>query len=228
MFTTISITFSDAKNVISLQFDLEFYVRECLGEINWPVAYAGTSSTMENGNTRGKQTMLYSKCVAIFRSKLFQNKSIWDTVRLLMLLYNNSMKTICFLSKYNFIYMRILKNIDFWKSELILLKWNFDILLCERVISMKAIKTKSISKFFSFYELFIKWSQSHIENLIHFTWINVSTFWTIANDLNGYGRCPKSNNNQPMSCEERSEHPSCCMATVTSTTTTTTTMIRTQ
>ena len=37
------------------------------------VMYAETPSIVENGNTRGKQTKLYFKRVAIIRSKLYQN-----------------------------------------------------------------------------------------------------------------------------------------------------------
>ena len=48
--------------------------------------YVGTPSAAENGNTRGKQTIL--KRVAIFRSKLYLNKNICNTLRMLFLYHN--------------------------------------------------------------------------------------------------------------------------------------------
>ena len=98
-----------------------------VSEISWPEMYAGTLFIPENSNTLGRQTRLYYKRVAIFRNKLYPNRSISQVLCILLSYYHNFLKTICFLPNWtcacNFIQVRIFKNIDFWKS-----KWNIDVL----------------------------------------------------------------------------------------------------
>ena len=62
--------------------------------------FVGAPFIKKKGNTRGEQTMLYFKRVAIFMRKLYKNKSVSDALGILLFLYDNFVKTKCFLSKW--------------------------------------------------------------------------------------------------------------------------------
>ena len=82
-----------------------------IGDIRWLVVSAVVSSIPENCNT-------FQMCGYLFRSKL----CLSEAFQVLLFLYQNFMKTNCFLSKwtceYNFVPVTTLKNIDFWKSNI--------------------------------------------------------------------------------------------------------------
>ena len=100
-FISKSIHFSDVKNCAVCLYKLTrnpIYGVFHQDHLLLTCDTVGGLSKVENGYARGKQTMLYLKHVAIFRSKLCLNKGVSDTVRTLFL-YHNFMKMICFLSK---------------------------------------------------------------------------------------------------------------------------------
>ena len=114
---TLKSTSSDVKMWNPEAFVLDFSV--------WPVTvtYVGASSITENGNT-------YFKCVSILLKVTFcQNKRVRDPLRVLLLTYQNFMKTKCFLSKLthacNCVQVRILLKNPIFKSWKLSQKQNF-------------------------------------------------------------------------------------------------------
>ena len=90
--------------------------------MSWSVMHVGNPSIAENGNKKGKQTMLYFKHVTIFNTKLYQNKSSSDALPTLLFLYHNFVKMVCFQSKWicacYFVQVRICKTYWFLKIKI--------------------------------------------------------------------------------------------------------------
>ena len=95
--------------------DLESFAVGFYGEITWPVTYAGTSFMAENGNA-------YLKRVSIVLEVTFTEMSVRGAIQVLFFICYNCKTMKCCLSKwicaYNFIPVRIFKNIDNWKSKI--------------------------------------------------------------------------------------------------------------
>ena len=97
-----------------------------VSEISWHVMFVGSQSIVENGNTRGKQTMLYFQHVAIFISIWIVNFTETKAYVTLLaccycVLYNIFVKTMSFLSKWicpcNPVQVRIFEKNNFWNQN---------------------------------------------------------------------------------------------------------------